>query len=228
QNAFDSLYLGINTSDKGLNGPFSSLSFSLPTVSGTWFSGTPGQTTPISSLPAAFAQTSSSIDTATVTIEWIASSTGAAGMLELDLYAHDDIRYNFLFPSAGNTGRAYHATQIFIGYPQPNLVQVNGSISNLVTITWDNPAGDSATAFNVWYQPLADDGFLGEYDCFKTPEEAGYQFLGQVDSAGANEFIHSPPTGLLDTTICYLVTAVYGDPAEPRGESCGSQACLEN
>lgn len=223
----DSVYLQLNNSSIGNNGPF----FVTPntaTINGEIIDQLTGSTF-FNSLPVSTLNNETTIDTIEGTVTWdVLCDNIRTQKYQVDFFAND----NFSYISESNNTQltANHIVQIKV-IPPPPLNLTTTVAARQVFLDWDPTACENAMGYNVYRQTGPAGMMQDTICCENSPASAGYDLIAYVQGWGNTDFTDtlsniSNPDG---EDICYVITAIYQDEISFQFiESCATDtSCIE-
>jgi gliding motility-associated-like protein len=209
----DSLYFSLNNGNQGVNGPFSGSSPANIQL-----------TNPVNANVPLGVGNSAKIEGY---ISWEAPCDFIRSeSYQIDLYAHDNFTY---FGNANNCMLSTHQViDIQVIPPPPSNLQAD-KIAHAIQLSWNPSACNNAVGYNI-YRKIGNANFVQDsICCTRKPPAYNYQLIHYQQDWANNTFVDSLKDipNLYNQRICYLVTALFGNPENPQIESCATnESCI--
>ncbi|MFN0201336.1 MAG: gliding motility-associated C-terminal domain-containing protein [Bacteroidia bacterium] len=207
QDSVDSIYLALNNANLGSNGPFAVTNPATIELTNPW-----GGTLP-TGLPYPAEITGN--------VVWETDCSNIrTSPYQVDFYAHDNFSY-FGSSSWKAMLSDHKAVSIFIS-PPPAYNLTLSKNQGVITLNWLPSDCDNAVGYYI-YRKIGGDIWNNDGTCCKySPEVRGYQLIGYVQGWSNTTYIDNLQgiANIYGNTIDYLVTAMFGNPANPTVESC--------
>ncbi len=212
-NENDSIYLALNNSILGNNGPFAVNNPAVVALSNPM-----GGTV----LPVGLHS-----DTITGEVIWATLCDNIRKTpYQVDFFAHDNFSY---VGSPGNAMlTANKAVSIRVIPPAPKELTATKT-NNTVLLDWLPSDCSNAVGYKIYRKTTTTPFIQDTICCEQSPESAGFTRIGYVTGWATTTFtdILDNPSAFFEGEICYVVTAMFGLTYNPDMESCASnQACV--
>lgn len=211
--AQDSLYFSLNNGSQGVNGPFSGNS-----------PATIHLTTPANANVPLGVANPAKIEGY---IHWETPCDFIrTAPYQVDLYAHDNFSY---FGNANSAMLSTHkAIDIQVVAPAPSNL-MSDKTAHAIQLKWNATPCSNATGYKI-YRKIGNVNFVQDsVCCSRKPSEFNYQLIHYQQDWSDTTFTDSLKDipNLYKQRVCYLVTAMFGNPQNPQIESCATnQSCI--
>ncbi|MEL6653332.1 MAG: T9SS type A sorting domain-containing protein, partial [Bacteroidota bacterium] len=218
----DSLYVDFQLGDRPTAGWFNSSqsNFSMLVTAQDANQGTFTQT----SLPVAVLNSASSPASVQIDISWTPGPEDIGKDYQFDLIAHNNRSY--LSQPMQAMLSSYQSLRFKVAPPVPIGVSAAPNNWDGITISWTDLPYDTAALFMIYR--VKDTMPELSLPCAVREDTAHFDYLGYTTSWAPYTFGYAP-MGIVDETLCYVVTAAKGSIWNITEESCPSEVgCVEN
>lgn len=218
----DSLYVDFQLGDRPSAGWFnnSQSNFSMLVTAQDANQGTFTQT----SLPVAVLNSANSPASVQIEISWTPGPEDIGKDYQFDLIAHNNLSY--LNQPMQAMLSAYQSLRFKVAKPVPIGVSAAPNSWDGITISWTDLPYDTAALFMIYR--IKDTMPELSLPCAVREDTTHFEYLGYTTSWAPYTFGYAP-MGIVDETLCYVVTAAKGSIWNITEESCPSEiGCVEN